>query len=129
LLFSAELPLASTHFPPQATPLQSVTNLVTYFLMIPVSSIQQLPIKGTASYHLENERYRTDLFCTLISVLFALVLLVAAGWKFTACNNLIHEVNLKKITYPVDSEGITCGLEAAGHPYLYFTSLEDPVSC
>lgn len=56
------------------------------------------------------------------------MLLAAAGWKFNARNNLLDEVNLKKITYPVDSEGVTCGLEAGSHPYLYFTSLEDPVT-
>lgn len=60
-------------------------------------------------------------------MIFALVLLVAAGWKFNAGSNEVHADNLRKITYPVDSEGVTCGLEAGAHPYLYFTSLEDPV--
>jgi hypothetical protein len=79
----------------------------------PLESIEEFPVPS-------SERIPTDVFCTVITSIFAIAMLG------TAIASLDLN-NLQKMTYPTDQEGRHCTLDNANYNYLYFTSSNDPV--
>lgn len=77
-----------------------------------VSNGDQLPVSF-------DKRISTDVFCTVFTALFAVVMLGIA----IACINLPA---LQKMTYPTDSEGRHCTLDNQNYNYLYFPSPSNP---
>lgn len=63
----------------------------------------------------------TDIFCTIITALFAIAMFV------TACV-VFNGQKLAYITYPTDGMGRKCTLDNPIYNYLYFTSTNDPVN-
>ena len=66
-------------------------------------------------------RTSTDLFCTIITSMFAIGMFVTAIVSF----NLTQ---LAKMTYPTDSAGRHCTLDNANYNYLYFPSPNNPTN-
>ena len=73
----------------------------------------QLPIK-------HESRVRTDVFCTVLTILFAISMLGLAIYSF-------RPRKLAEMTYPTDQQGRHCTLDHSTYDYLYFTSVDDPV--
>ncbi len=67
-----------------------------------------------------SERSSTDLFCTIITAIFAIAMFV------TACV-VFNNQKLAYMTYPTDGEGHKCTLDNPTYNYLYFTTINDPV--
>jgi len=45
----------------------------------------------------------------------------------TKVNKKIFAATLDKLTYPTDNSGGLCGYTYPNYPYVYYTSLTDPV--
>ena len=76
-----------------------------------IENVRDLPVR---------DRRRTDCFCAI----FILVYVILLGIIFIFLNN---PTNLNKITYPTDNAGKLCGYDYPSYPYVYYTSLTDPV--
>jgi hypothetical protein len=66
-----------------------------------------------------DKRTSTDVFCTVITSLFAITMLGIAIAK-------LNLPALQKMTYPTDSQGRHCTLDNANFNYLYFPSPKNP---
>ena len=78
--------------------------------------------------YLVDEREGTDIFCTICSGLFAIILFIICIAALNKGNNSLEVDNLAKMTYPADGEGTLCGYDLPDYPLLYYTSFDDPVN-
>lgn len=70
---------------------------------------------------MHEDRICTDIFCTVFSITFSIFMLIIAIITF--------DINkLSRSTYPTDIEGRLCTYDNREYNYLYFTSLNDPVT-
>ena len=67
-----------------------------------------------------DERTPTDVFCTVVTAIFALAMLVFSIVSLKAAN-------LRDMTYPTDSMGRKCTLDNPVFNYLYFVNPADIV--
>lgn len=65
----------------------------------------------------------TDVICIILGVLFGLVLFIIAVCVYS-------RPNLKRASYPVDSKGVVCQIDAVKqgkqYPFLYFDDISNP---
>jgi len=92
-----------------------------------VTSFDQCPVPGISFITLDQERKRTDVFCTVCTSIFALALFIVSCVVFNNCT-VIHKIdNLVKMTFFSDGVGNVCGFDLPDFPIVYFASLNDAV--
>ena len=85
--------------------------------------------QSTVSFEsiLEDNREGTDIFCTICTGAFAIILFIICIAGLNVGNHYLTAENLRKMTYTVDGEENLCGYDLPEYPLLYYTSLDDPV--
>lgn len=78
-----------------------------------ISSISQIPVSFA-------NRLPTDVFCTVVTSLFAVGMLIFAIVS-------MNPTHLRDMTYPTDSMGRKCTLDNSQFNYLYFVDPSDIV--
>ena len=73
--------------------------------------VEEVPIKCNIFSYSDEDRTCTDVFCTIIGVVFSLVLLIFAFTWFNWGNSYIKVDTYVKTHFPTDSSGALCGVD------------------
>jgi hypothetical protein len=57
-----------------------------------ITNFNQCPVPGTSLLILDSERKRTDIFCTICSSLFAIILFIFACATFNNSNSYVTQI-------------------------------------
>jgi hypothetical protein len=95
-----------------------------------ITNFNQCPVPGTFIHNVDSERKRTDIFCTICSSLFALILFIVACATFNNSKLYFTAGNLVRMTYYLDGDGNLCGYDdvVKDYDWVYFTSINDAVT-
>lgn len=95
----------------------------------PVREISRIPVKGKLIDLIQDEdRIRTDFFCTLCNSTFVILLLIISIAVYNNSTFPFISEELVMMSLPNDSIGNICGYGVAdGYTILHYPDIKDPV--
>ncbi len=95
---------------------------------VPYNFTEEVPIKCNSFSNLDEHRTCTDVFCTIIGLLFSVIMIVFGLTLFDYGTASLSLDSYIKSNFPTDSDGKLCGVDVGGYNYVYFANAPNIVN-
>ena len=77
-----------------------------------ISQFSDLPLQGTPSIHIDKDRKRTDIICTIIGAIFAITMFVLAWVFLNTSRQLFIQITMSRATTLLTPTGLPVDMES-----------------